>query len=321
MSLKSPANNFGSGNTPFRAIVTAAAAALTGTVVGGVSVLGIVVAVTQPPNQLIRSDARAGGAAAPTPAPPAPPAVQATPPQTAPLAERQSAPAVEGPRTVWPDALSARSNHGPDTESPASPQASPSQVSQQAASPASPQASSSASQQASPPQTDRQTESRESAANQSEENRTRQSAVGKAAAAPRESPPSPVSPNSAPAKRWIVTSPPPSAPSTERTVDQAPVGNAPVGKARGDTRKSQSQLARQKRAPDHQSDEAAYQPQRRVIVLPGPDQAASDDRGHWGGGGGGGGGGGLFDFFGQNHWNNDHWNEDNDWRGSRDWRD
>jgi len=314
MSLKSPANNFGSGNTTFRAIVTIAAAALIGTVVGGVSVLGIVVAVTQPPNQLIRSDARAGGAAAPTAAPPAPPAVQAAPPQTAPLAERQSAPAVEGPRTVWPDALSARSNHGPDTESPASPQASPSPVSQQAASPPSPQTSSPASQQASPPQNDRQTQSRESAANQSEENRTRQSAVGKAAAAPRESLSNPVSPNSAPAKRRIVTSPPP-APSNERTVDEAPVGNVPVGKARGETRKSQSQMARQKRAPDNQSDEAAYPPQRRVIVLPGPDQAASDDRGRWGGGGG------LFDFFGQNHWNNEHWNEDNDWRGSRDWRD
>jgi hypothetical protein len=296
MSLKLPANNFGSGNTTFRAIVTTAAAALIGTVVGGVSVLGIVVAVTQPPNQPIRSDARAGGAAAPTPAPPAPPAVQAAPPLTAPVAERQSAPAVEGPRTVWPDALSARSYHGPETESPASPQA-----------------SAPAPQQASPPQNDRQSESRESAANQSEENRTRQSAVGKAAAAPRDSLPDPVSPNSAPAKRRVVTSPPPSAPSIERTVDEAP-----VGKARGETRKSQSQFARQRRAPDNQSDEAAYPPQRRVIVLPGPEQAASDDRGHWGGGGGGGG---LFDFFGQNHWNNDHWNEDNGWRGSRDWRD
>jgi hypothetical protein len=297
MSLKSPANNFGSGNGNFRAIVTAAAAALIGTVVGGVSVLGVVVAVTQPPNQDVRSDAQAGGgAAAPTPAPPAPPAVQAAPPQPAPLAERQSAPAVEGPRTVWPDALSARSNHGPETESPASPQAS---------SPVSPRAS--------PPRNDRQAESRDSVSDQNEENGTRQSAVGKAAAAPRDSLPNPISPNSAPAKRRVVTSPPPPAPSTERTVDEAPADMVPVGKARGDTRKSQSQLARQKRAPDDQSDQAAYPPQRRVIVLPGPDQAASDDRGHWGGGG-------LFDFFG-GHRYNDRWNDDHDWHGSGDWRD
>jgi len=276
MSLtKSPANNFGSGSTNFRAIVTTAAAALIGVVVGGVSVLGIVVAVTQPPNHEIRSDARAGGgAAAPTPAPPA---VQATPPQTAPIAERQSAPAVEAPRTVWPNALSARSNHGPETESPASPQASP-------------------------PRNDRQAASRENASNQNEDNGIRQSAVGKAAATPRGSLPN-QSPNTAPARRRVVAPPPP-APSTEPTVDEAPVGNAPMGKARGDVKKSQAQLARQKRAPDDQSDRAAYPPQRRVIVLPGPDQAASDDRGHWGGG--------LFDFFGDHRYNNDRWNDDHD---------
>ena len=51
--------------------------------------------------------------------------VQAAPPQTAPVARSQSVPPVEGPRTVWPDALSARANHNAETETPAPQQASP----------------------------------------------------------------------------------------------------------------------------------------------------------------------------------------------------
>jgi len=89
MTLKSPVNNFGSDNTS--AIVTTAAAALIGTLVGGASVLGIVTAVTQPPAHDIKGDAQPGGGAAA----PAPSGQAATlPPQTAPVvAERQSAPA------------------------------------------------------------------------------------------------------------------------------------------------------------------------------------------------------------------------------------
>jgi hypothetical protein len=101
-----------------------------------------------------------------------------------------------------------------------------------------------------------------------------------------------------------------------------PAGDASIGKARGDMRKSQPQLARQqRRSPDtaNQSgdDQAAVSPpQRRVIIQPSPDQTANDDRGHWGGG--------LFDFFGQNHSDSDHWNQDhwnNGWQGSHDWHD
>ncbi len=124
MSLtKSPASNFGSGSN-LRTIMTTGAAALIGTVVGGVSVLGVVVAVTPPPNHEIQSDARGGGGIA---APPAPAPVQAAtpPPQTGPVAQSQSVPPVEGPRTVWPDALSARANHNAETETPAPQQASP----------------------------------------------------------------------------------------------------------------------------------------------------------------------------------------------------
>src|SRR5579862_7142138 len=301
MSLaKSPVNNFGSGNTKFRAIVTTAAAALIGTLVGGASVLGIVTAVTQPPAHEIRADAQPAGSAAP-------PVQAATPlPQTAPVVvERQDAPAVksappvEGPRTVWPDALSARSNPG-----------------------AAPAAETPAPQQASPPATDR------SALNQGEEHGAEPGppAASSGAATVREAQPNQISPNSSPvspAKKRVVTLPP--SQSAERSVDQTPAGNPPMGKTRSDTRKSPAQLSRQQRSPvaedrpdDGQAAAAAAvpPPPRRVIILPGPDQAANDDRGHWGGG--------LFDFFGPNHSDGDHWNQDhwnNDWHGSSDWHD
>jgi hypothetical protein len=298
MSLaKSPVNNFGSGNTKFPAIVTTAAAALVGTLVGGASVLGIVTAVTQPPAHEIRTDAQPAGSAAP-------PVQAATPPpQTAPVVvERQNVPAVksvppvEGPRTVWPDALSARSSPG-----------------------SAPAAETPAPQQASPPANDR------SALNQGEEHGAERdsSAANSGAVTVRGSQPNQISPNSSPVKKRVVTSAP--GQSAERSVDQTPVGDAPMGKTRSDTRKSPSQpsqLSRQQRLPvtvDRSDDgqaAAAPAPQRRVIILPAPDQAANDDRGHWGGG--------LFDFFGQNHSDGDHWNQDhwnNGWHGSPDWHD
>ena len=295
MSLvKSPHNNFGSDNTKLRAVVTTAAAALIGTLVGGASVLGIVTAVTQPPAHDIKTDAQPGGGAAA----PAPSAQAAMPPQTAPaVAERQSAPAAEGFRAVWPDALSARANHGA------------------APAPATP-----APQQASPPANDR------SALNQSEQYGTGREAyaANSGAATARDSQPNQISPNPAPARKRVVAAPP--GPSADRTVDETSAGNASVGKMRSDARKSQSQQARQQqRSPDtadRSGDDPGarvYPPQRRVIILPESDQAANEDRGHWGGGGGG-----LFDFFGQNHSDGDHWNQDrsnNDWHGSYNWHD
>ena len=90
MSLtKSPPSNFGSGSS-LRTIMTTGAAALIGTVIGGVSVLGIVVAVTPPPNHEIRSDARGDGGTATTP-----PVQAAAPPQTAAVAQSQSVPPVQ----------------------------------------------------------------------------------------------------------------------------------------------------------------------------------------------------------------------------------
>lgn len=294
--VKSPISNFASGNTKLRAVVTTAAAALIGTLVGGASVLGIVTAVTQPPAHDIKTDAQqhpGDGTAAPAPSGQA-----AMPPaQTAPVvAERQSAPPAEGFRAVWPDALSARANHGAEP-APATP----------------------APQQASPPANDR------SALNQSEQYGTgREPYAADGAAMARDSQPNQISPNTAPAKKRVVAIPP--GPSADRAVDAMPAGNASVGKTRSDPRTSQSQQARQQqRSPDTSDqpggDQAAsvYPPQRRVIILPGPDQAANADRGHWGGGGGG-----LFDFFGQNHSDGDHWNQghwNNDWHGSRDWHD
>ena len=301
MSLaKSPVNNFGSGNTKLRAVVTTAAAALIGTLVGGASVLGIVTAVTQPPAHEIKTDAQhpSDGTVAPAPSGQA----ATPPPQTAPIvAERQSAPAAQGAppaegfRAVWPDALSARANHGA------------------ASAPATP-----APQQALPPANDR------SALNQSEQYGTgREPYAADSAATARDSQPNQISPNTAPARKRVVASPP--GPSADRTVEEMSAGNASVGKTRSDARKSQSQQARQQqRSPDtaDQSGDgqaAVYPPRRRVIVLPGPDQAANEERGHWGGGGGG-----LFDFFGQNHSDGDHWSQDhwnNDWHGSHDWHD
>jgi hypothetical protein len=220
----------------------------------------------------------------------APPVQAVTPPQTAPGAQSQSAPPVEGPRTVWPDALSARTNHNAETAT-----------------------ETAAPQQASPPAND------QAAMNQNDGSGRdpSPSPANSGAVTSRDSLPVQISPNAAPAKKRVVASPP--GPSTERNVDEAPTGTA-----RSETRNSQSQLTRRpQRSPDSadQSGDgqaAAVSPpqQRRVIVLPGPDRAASDDPGHWGGG--------LFDFFGQNHsdgdrGNQDHWN--NDWHGSSNWHD
>jgi hypothetical protein len=313
-SLSPPVSNFGSGTSRVRTAMLTAAAALIGTVVGGVSVLGIVVAVTQPANHEIRSDARAVGGAAT--APPGSASLQQTqadatvetpsavgspsgqnmqtatsstlPGQAAaPPPPSQVVPPVQGPRTVWPDALSARTaSHDSEPEK------------------AAPQQAANDQQAASNQSTSNQTNSEPSAG---------PSAVGKSAVLPRESLRNQIPPNPAPAKRRIV-GPPPSGQSIQQTMDEAPAGNESVGKARIDVRRSQSQQARQQRSPDTADrsgdDQAAavYPPQRRVIVLPGPDQAANDDRGHWGGS--------LFDFFGQNHSSGDHWNQDhwnNDW--------
>jgi hypothetical protein len=290
---KSPASHFGSGPN-LRAIVTTGAAALIGTVVGGVSVLGIVVAVTPPPNHEIRNDARDGSGMATLP-----PVQAATPPppQTAPVAQSQSVPPVqgvapaEGPRTVWPDALSARANHDAETatETPVPQQDSPS-----------------ANDRAAMNQNDPYGAGRDP------------TAANRSAVTSRDSLPDQISPNAAPAKKRVVVSPPNQ--STERTVDEVPAANAP--KARGETRNSQSPARRSQRSPDSADQSGGGQaaavpsPQRRVIVPPAPDRAASDDRSHWGGG--------LFDFFGQNHSDGDRWNQDHgnsDWHGSSDWRD
>ena len=122
---KSPISNFGSGNTKFRAVVTTAAAALIGTLVGGASVLGIVTAVTPP--RLTTSKPMRNRAAA-LPRRRLRGKRQRPPPQAAPVvAERQSTPPAEGFRAVWPDALSARANHGaePAPATPAPQQALP----------------------------------------------------------------------------------------------------------------------------------------------------------------------------------------------------
>jgi hypothetical protein len=132
----------------------------------------------------------------------------------------------------------------------------------------------------------------------------------------REPLPNRVLPNG-PAKQHAVAAP--AGPAAAQPGDEAPASNAPPGKQRGDGRQSPAQLARQRqRAPDSSdratSDQVPYPAPRRVIVLPPPpppqpqEQATSEDRGRWGGG--------LFDFFGQNHWQ-----DDGGWHDSHDWHD
>ena len=251
--------NFGSGTSRVRTAMLTAAAALIGTVVGGVSVLGIVVAVTQPPNHEIRSDARAvGGAATASPGSASLQQAQAastvetpssadspsgqnmqtvtsstSPGQAAaPQPPSQVVPPVQGPRTVWPDALSARAaSHDPEPEKAAPQQAA---NDQQAASNQSASSQSASSQSAS-----NQTASNQRASNQNSEPSAGPSAVGKSAVLPRESLRNQIPPNTAPAKRRIV-GPPPSGQSIQQTMDEAPAGNESVGKARIDTRRSPS---------------------------------------------------------------------------------
>jgi len=251
-------------------------------------VLGIVMAVTQPPNHEIRSDMRAGGEPAVPAAPPSQQAATTPPEQTAPVTPAQSVPPIQGPRTTWPDGLSARTKQdGPATatETPVP-------------------------QQAPPPANDR------AALSQNDESGAGPASSAKSGAVMSRDLPNQISPNAAPAKKRVVGAPP--GQSTERTVDEAPAGDAPVGRARSETRNSQALARRSQRSLDaaNQSADdpaAASPPRRRVIILPSPAQTANDDRGHWGGG--------LFDFFGQSHSDGDHWNQDhwnNDWHGSYD---
>ncbi len=140
-----PASNFGSGRfgrggPATRSILTAVAAALVGTIIGGVSVLGVVLAVVEPPNHETRTEARDAGvttgssqsviATAPRPAPadpsasapapqpaaaPNPSATVTTPSATqapagssAPTPPPQEQAAASSPQAAWPDALTRR---------------------------------------------------------------------------------------------------------------------------------------------------------------------------------------------------------------------
>src|SRR5580658_11387384 len=111
-----------------RSVAIAAGAALIGTIVGGASAVGVVMAVVEPPAHDIRADTGSGGATASLDAPTPPPQPQAAPPSAPPVTatasvQNQNPPAVPAPQSAqasttqppspsatWPDALSARTS-------------------------------------------------------------------------------------------------------------------------------------------------------------------------------------------------------------------
>ena len=294
-SLHRP-NNFESGRTPLRSVVTVAAAALIGTVVGGASVFSVVMAVTEPSKHTepSRHDVYADAGTARNTAP----VITAAPQQQAqvnplPSAVATSSPAVtetppvQGPRTVWPDALSAR-DHTDTAPSPTPPAPAPAA----AASPAS--ASPIADNTAAANPNDERSARRESDhAPANDTNNAGNMTTASRAVAPKQ------------------------LPRNSETETKATVSS------RND--KNKSRQARQSRPsePPDQSESADAQPpatypmRRRVIILPAqapPPPSASDGRARWSSNRGPLDG--LFDVFrpnnnwhdergGDGRWNND----------------
>jgi type IV secretory pathway VirB10-like protein len=124
-----PARYFGSGRSgrhpAIRNILTATVAALVGTIIGGLSVLGVVLAVVEPPNHDIRADARDDStttgssqpvvAAAPRPAPADP---SANAPALPPAAASSPPPAATTPPAIQAQADSPAPPPQPQTAAP-----------------------------------------------------------------------------------------------------------------------------------------------------------------------------------------------------------
>jgi hypothetical protein len=199
-----PAHHIASGKT--RTLVTAAAAALIGTVVGGASVISVVVAVSAPPAHDMssrigplsdnRADARSSGGVATAMAPQQAQAGQpsaATPPRIAPA----------GPLPTWPDALSMRTAEtAPEKTSPQLAVAS-----------------------------DQATENAAGGAMLEQSS--------KAAVALSDAQPSQMLPGTVAAKKRLVTAP------LSLSANMAPAGQVPPSMPRGDARKLSSQPAPQ----------------------------------------------------------------------------
>jgi hypothetical protein len=309
---KTPLGFSRSGRSKAGIITIVAGAALFGTIVGGASAVGVIMAIVQPPAH-DRADAGSGGAtsfderAQPQQAQAAPPSdkpvtatASAPNPPTVPMApqpEQTATTQQPAPSKTWHDALSARTDHG------------------RADSPTTPEAATAARDL--------------SGSRQDEEKMARDNDAPPASeptVAERAPWPNPV-PASVKAmrKRSVVTyEPVPPVPqptatqSTSTSVAADDANNAPTNKTRDDVRKprltQQQQPPQSRDAMDQSQDDrepAAYPPRQRVIILapppppPPPERDAGMDRDHHGNGLFG-----LFDFVGHDHWNDDHWGND-----------
>lgn len=314
-----PPGSSSSGRSKARLITIATGAALFGTVVGGASAVGVVMAIVQPPAHDSHADAGSGLGTATSPiatSPIAPAQPQQT--QVAPQPEQQASttqPPSPGatpnatPSASWPDALSARTQHD---------------AASTAAAPAKPDAANDAS---GVPQND------EHAAQDHQDHAMPASEPTVAERAPW---PNPVSPGAKAMKKHAVAvseepappaTPTPAASPTPTSVTADDTSDTPTNKTRNDLKKPRltQQQQRSRDAMDRSMDRSmeqgddrgavAYPPRQRVIVVspaappPSPERDAGIDRDHRDHGNGLFG---LFDAFGgQDHWNNDdHWGND-----------
>jgi hypothetical protein len=290
-----------------RIVAIVAGAALIGTIVGGASAVGVVMAIVQPPTHDIRADTALDAPTQPQPAQAAPPSAE---PVTA-TASVQNPPAVPAsqsgpasttqqpsPSATWPDALSARTDHGAAaTAAPSTPL---------------PQASPAA---------------RDPNGSQPNDERAAQDhtvPAGEPTVAERAPWPNPVPLSAKAVRRHTVTVPPAPEPVQQTTSAPAAAPNAtadkadsvPTNKTQSDSTKprlAQQQPPRSRAAIVQGGDDrdaGAYPPRQRVIILPGPERDASTDREDHDNWDHGNGLFGLFDSFGHDHWNDNRWNDD-----------
>jgi hypothetical protein len=314
---KAPLGFSNSGRSKARIVTIVAGAALFGTVVGGASAVGVVMAIVQPPAHDVRADAGSGGAAASFDAPAQPQQAQAVPPSdravtatasapnppTVPMApqpEQAATTQQPAPSKTWPDALSARTDHG------------------RAASPTPPEAATAARDLSGSRQDDEHTARDNDAPPASEptvaERAPWPNPVPAGVKAMRKR--SVVASEPVPPVPQPTTAQPTTAQSTPPSVAADDTNTAPPNKTRDDVRKprltQQQQPPQSRDAMDQSRDgreTAAYPPRQRVIILapppPPPERDAGMDRDHQGNGLFG-----LFDFVGHDHWNDDHWGND-----------
>jgi hypothetical protein len=304
---KMPLGFSSSGRSKSRIVTIAAGAVLFGTIVGGASALGVVMAIVQPPAHDDRADAGSGGAATSFDAPAQPRQAQATPQPEQTAAAQQPVPST-APSKTWPDALSARTDHGRADPIAATP---------------TPDVATAARDLSGSRQSDEHIAEDQNAPPASEPT-----------VAERAPWPNPVSPSVKAMRKHAVVAaepaapplaPPPAsaAPTTPSVAAADDTKTTPTNKMRDDGRKprltQQQQPPQSRDAMNQNGDDRnqsgddrappAYPPRQRFIILapppsPPPERDAGMDRDH------GNGLFGLFDFAGHDHWNGDRWGND-----------